>query len=56
MPIRLLGPAACRLGAFLREQEWLVEGPTDRPLDFLADLPDVVALVKDLADQPSGRC
>jgi hypothetical protein len=31
-----------------------VEGPT-RPLDFLANLPDAAALVKDLADQPSGR-
>ncbi|MFE7752137.1 LOG family protein [Streptomyces sp. NPDC057428] len=54
VPIRLLGPAACRLGGFLREQEWLVEGPT-RPLAFLADLPDAAALVKDLADQSSGR-
>ncbi|MFJ8677329.1 LOG family protein [Streptomyces sp. NPDC093589] len=54
VPVRLLGPAACRLGAFLRAQEWLVEGPT-RPLNFLANLPDATALLKDLADQPSGR-
>ncbi|MFJ5850815.1 LOG family protein [Streptomyces sp. NPDC092903] len=48
VPVRLLGPAACRLGEFLRTEQWLVQGPT-RPLDFLADLPDAAALEKDLA-------
>ncbi|MFD5935540.1 MULTISPECIES: LOG family protein [unclassified Streptomyces] len=53
VPVRLLGPAARRLGAFLRAEQWLVEGPT-RPLEFLADLPDVAALEKDLAHLTSG--
>ncbi|MEV6425051.1 LOG family protein [Streptomyces sp. NPDC051662] len=53
VPVRLLGPAARRLGAFLRAEQWLVEGPT-RPLGFLADLPDIAALEKDLAAFTSG--
>ncbi|MFD3678582.1 LOG family protein [Streptomyces sp. NPDC058613] len=53
VPVRLLGPAARRLGTFLRDEQWLVEGPT-RPLGFLADLPDVAALEKDLTTLTSG--
>lgn len=49
IPVRLLGPAACRLGDFLRAEQWLVQGPT-RPLGFLAALPDVAALEKDLTN------
>ncbi|MFE5074960.1 hypothetical protein [Streptomyces halstedii] len=45
VPVRLLGPAAIRLGTFLRAERWLVEGPT-RPLGFLADLPDAAEYEK----------
>ncbi|MFJ7209459.1 LOG family protein [Streptomyces sp. NPDC098789] len=53
VPVRLLGPAACRLVTFLRSEQWLVQGPT-RPLGFLAELPDVAALEKDLMALTSG--
>ncbi|MGW2282863.1 SLOG cluster 4 domain-containing protein [Streptomyces sp. NPDC001770] len=53
VPVRLLGPAACRLGAFLRTERWLVEGPT-RPLGFLTGLPDTAALEQDLATLTAG--
>lgn len=49
IPVRLVGPAACALGAFLREHRWLVETPT-RPLGFLRELPDAAALTTDLAE------
>lgn len=49
IPVRLVGPAACRLDAFLWEEGWLTETPT-RPLSFLRALPDADALAADLAD------
>lgn len=53
LPVRLLGPTAARLDAFLRDQGWLVETPT-RPLGFLRVLPDAQALHTDLADLTGG--
>ena len=55
VPVRLLGPAACRLSAFLRAEKWLIELPT-RPLDFLRELPDAEALEEDLKALDAGRC
>ena len=55
LPVRLLGPAACRLSAFLREEGWLTEMPT-RPLGFLAELSDAEALAADLKALADGRC
>lgn len=49
VPIRLLGPTARRLGAFLRAEGWLTQTPT-RPLGFLRELADAAALEADLAD------
>ncbi|MFF4709603.1 LOG family protein [Streptomyces sp. NPDC001297] len=54
VPVRLLGPTACRLGAFLRAEGWLIETPT-RPLDFLRELPDAEALDADLKALDGGR-
>ncbi|MEU1500539.1 LOG family protein [Streptomyces sp. NPDC005732] len=55
LPVRLLGPTACRLSAFLRAEGWLTESPT-RPLDFLRELPDAEALTADLEVLAAGRC
>ena len=49
VPVRLIGPAAGRLDAFLRAEGWLTQTPT-RSLDFLRALPDADALAADLAD------
>ncbi|MDI5969436.1 LOG family protein [Streptomyces sp. SL13] len=53
LPVRLLGPTACRLSAFLRAQGWLTESPT-RPLGFLREFPDAEALAADLAALDAG--
>ncbi|MGW1674555.1 SLOG cluster 4 domain-containing protein [Streptomyces sp. NPDC002324] len=55
LPVRLLGPTACRLSAFLRSERWLTETPT-RPLGFLRELPDIKALHADLRALGGGRC
>jgi uncharacterized protein (TIGR00725 family) len=55
LPVRLLGPTACRLSAFLRAEGWLTESPT-RPLGFLQELPDAEALDADLTALDAGRC
>ncbi|MFI9724650.1 LOG family protein [Streptomyces sp. NPDC052396] len=55
LPVRLLGPTARRLSAFLRAEGWLTEMPT-RPLGFLLELPDVEALTADLKALADGRC
>lgn len=55
VPVRLLGPTACRLSAFLRAGGWLTESPT-RPLGFLRELPDAEALHEDLKALGTGRC
>ncbi|MBB5939249.1 hypothetical protein [Streptomyces zagrosensis] len=47
VPVRLLGPTACRLRTFLRTEGWLTESPT-RPMGFLRELPDAEALDVDL--------
>lgn len=48
IPVMLVGPAACRLNAFLRAEGWLTQTST-RSLDFLRALPDADALASDLA-------
>jgi uncharacterized protein (TIGR00725 family) len=48
VPVRLVGPAACRLDGFMRAEGWLKETPT-RPVGFLRALPDAEALGADLA-------
>jgi hypothetical protein len=55
LPVRLLGPTACRLSTFLRAEGWLTESPT-RPLGFLRELPDAEALAADLKALDAGRC
>ncbi|MFF0133693.1 LOG family protein [Streptomyces mirabilis] len=55
LPVRLLGPTASRLSAFLRAEGWLTESPT-RPLGFLRELPDAEALDADLKTLDAGRC
>ncbi|MEU8952382.1 DNA transporter [Streptomyces sp. NPDC048489] len=55
LPVRLLGPTACRLGASLRAEGWLTESPT-RPLGFLRELPDAEALADDLNTLAARRC
>ncbi|KIE24765.1 DNA transporter [Streptomyces sp. MUSC 125] len=55
LPVRLLGPTACRLSTFLRAEGWLTESPT-RPLGFLRELPDAEALTADLKALAAGRC
>lgn len=57
LPVRMVGPTACNLNAFLRAEKWLVETPT-RPLGFLRELLDPADLADDLtrlaADAPGG--
>ncbi|WP_331759870.1 LOG family protein (plasmid) [Streptomyces sp. NBC_01525] len=55
VPVRLLGPTACRLSAFLRAEGWLTQAPT-RPLGFLRELADAEALDADLKGLNAGRC
>ncbi|MGX1727983.1 SLOG cluster 4 domain-containing protein [Streptomyces diastaticus] len=55
VPVRLLGPTACRLSAFLRSEGWLTQTPT-RPLGFLRELPDAEALIADLETLRARRC
>ncbi|GHE51290.1 SLOG cluster 4 domain-containing protein [Streptomyces capitiformicae] len=56
LPVRLLGPTACRLSTFLKAEGWLTESPT-RPMGFLRELLDIEALDADLKSLPgAGRC